>query len=215
MNRCRNAVSLLLVIMLNICISSSSLFSFSLLGSYQLSLAGSALALLAIGGFSGFSSAISFWLGRGLLRIALHGAGSAFGFLNGLPTLVGVAAMNYPRLVVVLVVGGSVAFWLHPVGLQAAAYPLLWVIPLLALFGKGVAARMIIGSFCAHIVGSLIWLYAGFLVSPAAWILLIPRVLVERVSLAAVALLVSVISSGFSRSFYNQKIEKQPVCDVP
>jgi len=73
-----------------------------------------------------------------------------------------------------------ILFLIHPIGRQAWLYPMLWIIPLMATFGK---KRLILNSlgatFTAHAVGSTIFLYA-FGLTPQIWLGLIPVVLIER-----------------------------------
>ena len=71
-------------------------------------------------------------------------------------------------------------FLIHPIGRQAWLYPMLWIIPLIASYGK---KRLILNSlgatFTAHAVGSTIFLYA-FGLTPQVWLGLIQVVLIER-----------------------------------
>lgn len=73
-----------------------------------------------------------------------------------------------------------ILFLIHPIGRQAWLYPMIWIIPLMATFGK---KRLILNSlgatFTAHAVGSTIFLYA-FGLTPQIWLGLIPVVLIER-----------------------------------
>ena len=73
-----------------------------------------------------------------------------------------------------------VLFLIHPIGQKAWLYPLIWLIPLAASFGK---RRLILNglgaTFMAHAVGSVIFLYA-FGLTPQIWLGLIPVVLIER-----------------------------------
>ena len=73
-----------------------------------------------------------------------------------------------------------VLFLLNPIGRQAWMYSLIWLIPFFATFAK---KRLILNSlgatFCAHAVGSVIFLYS-FGLTPAIWMSLIPVVFVER-----------------------------------
>lgn len=73
-----------------------------------------------------------------------------------------------------------ILFLINPIGRQAWAYSLIWLIPFLAGFGK---KRLILNSlgatFTAHAVGSVIFLYS-FGLTPAVWISLIPIVFIER-----------------------------------
>jgi len=73
-----------------------------------------------------------------------------------------------------------VLFLLNPIGRQAWLYPMIWLIPFFASFGK---KRLILNSlgatFVSHAVGSVIFLYAFGLTS-AIWLSLIPVVFLER-----------------------------------
>ena len=73
-----------------------------------------------------------------------------------------------------------ILFLLNPIGRQAWLYPLIWLIPFVATFGK---KRLILNSFGAtfvsHAVGSTIFLYA-FGLTPQIWLSLIPVVFIER-----------------------------------
>lgn len=73
-----------------------------------------------------------------------------------------------------------VLFLLNPIGRQAWAYSLIWLIPFAATFFK---KRLILNSlgatFTAHAVGSVIFLYT-FGLTPAIWMSLIPVVFIER-----------------------------------
>lgn len=77
-------------------------------------------------------------------------------------------------------------FVVHPIGMGAWAYTLLWLVPVvlwaksnLSLFEKALAS-----TFIAHAVGSVIWLYTLPSLS-SFWISLIPIVLAERFFFAA------------------------------
>jgi len=71
-------------------------------------------------------------------------------------------------------------FLLNPIGRQAWLYAAIWLIPFAVSFGK---KRLILNSlgatFCAHAIGSVIFLYT-FGLTPAIWIALIPVVFIER-----------------------------------
>jgi len=73
-----------------------------------------------------------------------------------------------------------ILFLLNPIGRQAWAYSLIWLIPFAACFGK---KRLILNSmgatFTAHAVGSVIFLYS-FGLTPSIWMSLIPVVFIER-----------------------------------
>jgi hypothetical protein len=115
---------------------------------------------------------------------------SAFSVARFLPMLAaayyfGVVKKN-KRFGIVLPVLGMLLFWLHPIGIEAWGYPLLWLIPILATFfaEKHLFLRSLGATFQAHVVGSVAFLYA--IGMPAeAWWALIPIVLVERGIFAA------------------------------
>lgn len=73
-----------------------------------------------------------------------------------------------------------VLFLINPIGRQAWLYPMIWLIPFAATFGK---KRLILNSFgatfTAHAIGSTIFLYA-FGLTPQIWLGLIPVVFIER-----------------------------------
>lgn len=71
-------------------------------------------------------------------------------------------------------------FLLNPIGRQAWAYSMVWLIPFTATFFKRKLILNSLGAtFTAQAVGSVIFLYA-FGLTPAIWISLIPVVFIER-----------------------------------
>ncbi|MCD4739807.1 hypothetical protein K8R43_01295 [archaeon] len=75
-------------------------------------------------------------------------------------------------------------FWAHPIGAQAWAYPLYWLIPIATLWKKdNLLLRSLGTTFTAHAVGSVAFLYA-FSTVPALWWGLIPIVFIERMLFA-------------------------------
>lgn len=87
-----------------------------------------------------------------------------------------------------------VLFTVHPVGSQAYAYSFFWIIPVIALCipHQNFFFYALGSTFTAHAVGSVLWLYAGLVPNPAAWLALIPVVIVERCMMA----------SGMTLSYY-------------
>lgn len=81
---------------------------------------------------------------------------------------------------------GMVLFWAHPIGADAWAYPLLWLIPIVATFisEKHIFLRSLGATFQAHVVGSVAFLYTVGMPAEVWWGL-IPIVLVERGIFAA------------------------------
>lgn len=73
-----------------------------------------------------------------------------------------------------------IAFWLNPIGQQAWAYALYWLIPIAAKFlPDRLVLRSLGSTFTAHAVGSVLFLYT-IPTAPALWLALIPVVAIER-----------------------------------
>lgn len=71
-------------------------------------------------------------------------------------------------------------FLINPIGRQAWAYSLIWLVPFMATFFKNKLILNSLGAtFTAHAVGSVIFLYS-FGLTPAVWMSLIPVVFIER-----------------------------------
>ncbi len=129
---------------------------------------------------------------------------------NGIPTFFGCAMMHVSRRCArIAFLIGAFFFLIHPIGSQAYVYPVIWAIPFFATYVPGSLAQLCIGTFSTHMMGSLIWLYGGCLVSPVIWRMLPPIVLVERcimISLAAVLFyLLSTVCFWLRRSRYAGK----------
>lgn len=121
---------------------------------------------------------------------------------KGLPTLAAIysAQCTAPSwrsalLNIGIPVAAATAFVVHPVGHIAWVYSLFWIIPvggeLLRI--KGVTSlfnRLLTGTFIAHAVGSVIWLYL-VPTTAATWFALLTIVPVERFVFASGATLVA------------------------
>ncbi|MFH1133190.1 MAG: hypothetical protein V1735_01735 [Nanoarchaeota archaeon] len=112
--------------------------------------------------------------------------GKAFTLINVLrllPMLFAVYFFWRKKSAVVMAIvplAAMILFWAHPTGSQAWLYPLLWTIPVLALFFKNsLLWRSFGATFTAHAVGSVIWLYTVPM-DAGQWVALIPQVLLER-----------------------------------
>ncbi|MGE0207035.1 MAG: hypothetical protein AB7R69_04255 [Candidatus Babeliales bacterium] len=104
-----------------------------------------------------------------------------------IPTLCGAAYWSGNRLFfrLLLPLLCMVLFLVHPVGNQAWAYSLYWLIPV-ALYWfsqEYVVLHALANSFIMHAVGSVIWLYCVPM-SAEHFMALIPVVLVERMIIA-------------------------------
>lgn len=119
--------------------------------------------------------------------------GKTFNFVNVmrlLPMLAAVyyfgtmgKARNYSLAIPLIAMA---LFVLNPIGSQAWAYSLYWLIPVFcaivkpdSLFFKALGA-----TFMAHCIGSIVWLYFVNPMTPELWLALIPVVAVERLSFA-------------------------------
>lgn len=93
--------------------------------------------------------------------------------------------LRSPAVVAAVPVLCMLAFWLHPTGAGAWAYPFYWLIPAISLlFPKRLFMRSLGATFTAHAIGSTLWLYT--VPMPAeAWLALIPIVAYERLAFAA------------------------------
>lgn len=102
-----------------------------------------------------------------------------------------------------LIVACFTAFGVHAVGSQALAYTLFWFIPLLStvIAHRNTFFHALASTFTAHAIGSVIWLYSIGPVSPAAWLALIPVVVVERLLFASGMTLCIYTVKAFTRIF--------------
>ena len=93
---------------------------------------------------------------------------------------------NHWSVHVALPLACMAAFILHPVGGQAYAYSLYWLIPVVLYFinKKHIFLRALRSTFIAHAVGSVLWIY-GVPMTSALWLGLIPVVFIERIVFAA------------------------------
>ncbi|MBP6869997.1 hypothetical protein KBC04_03890 [Candidatus Babeliales bacterium] len=109
-------------------------------------------------------------------------------FLHRLPIFFATIALRYWdfKISVLLPLLAILLFCVHPTGVQVFYYSWYWFIPMVIyFFGKDtIYCRALIASFVAHAVGSVIWLYCGF-IAPEVWTALMPLVIVERLIIAA------------------------------
>ena len=171
-----------------------------------------------VGSFSGFFSGINTVvplagcfgggfgaLGFGCLRalkFVFFGGGLSYALLaNCVPGLFAGLYWSHNGLLtrVLIPLLCMVLFVVHPVGGQAFAYSLYWLIPVaFYVSGKNNLFFTALGStFTAHAVGSVIWLYA-MPMAPVVWYGLIPVVAIERVLFAtSIVAMHNVISMAF------------------
>ena len=93
------------------------------------------------------------------------------------------------KIRILVLVLAIVAFIAHPVGRQIWYFSLFWTIPIIIKllpkkYGEKVFLRSLGATFTAHAVGGAMWNYIVPM-TPAAWILLIPMVIFERVLFAS------------------------------
>ncbi len=105
---------------------------------------------------------------------------------------------------VVLPIGCMLIFIAHPVGMNAFAYSLYWLIPPVFFFMKHenyfinlcfCALRI---TFIAHAIGSVLWLYM-MATTASFWIALIPTVACERFRLALLTVIIVGILKAVER----------------
>jgi hypothetical protein len=109
---------------------------------------------------------------------------SLFSVLRLFPMLFALAyfgsrTIRESRLVSAVPIACMALFWLHPVGAQAWAYALYWLIPLIATLKPSLISRSLGATFTAHAIGSVAFLYT-LPSAPALWIGLLPIVALER-----------------------------------
>lgn len=153
------------------------------------------VVLPVVGGLFGMAASVPMLIGYFLIR-------KIFGFAvitAGLPTLCATANWAYQKnnvlrvlLQLALPACCMGLFALHPVGGQAFAYALYWVIPMAIFFinrrVQSVFLVAISSTFIAHAVGSVMWLYT-MPMTAEQWLGLIPVVAVERLMFATGATL--------------------------
>jgi len=117
--------------------------------------------------------------------------GKEFSFINILRLFPMALAVIYfsrknNKFVSIIPIICIILFWLHPIGRAAWIYPLYWLIPAAVAFtrlNKHLFFNSLGSTFCAHAIGSTLWLYS-FGMTPQVWLMLIPIVAVERISFA-------------------------------
>lgn len=141
--------------------------------------------------FGSFFSASIALLLVGIALITKHGV-SVYAITFGFPTIIAtiswlaergstkpaLALKNILNVIIPLACMG--AFIIHPVGQQAWAYTLYWLIPPLLLLVKNNTLNAAIRiTFITHAVGSMLWVYT-VQTTPEFWLALIPIVAFER-----------------------------------
>lgn len=152
-----------------------------------------------IGILAGGAGAMAFFCVRTCVHVGMAATMPAFVFACHLPTLAAALYLSSlhttqytidftKKLLLALIpLSCIVLFCIHPVGCQAWAYSLFWVIPVATLFinHTNLFTHMLGSTFTAHAVGSVVWLYCGPMLTPAMWLALIPVVMLERLLLAS------------------------------
>jgi hypothetical protein len=87
------------------------------------------------------------------------------------------------RIKIIVPILALIAYFAHPIGMQAPWYALYWLIPIITAFIPVFFAQALGATFVAHAAGTIIYLYAGKL-SYQAIVMLTPIVLVERLTYA-------------------------------
>jgi len=125
--------------------------------------------------------AVSAFLVRALNVIIFHQKLDLLTIIRFLPAMLAAAYFGLKTKKTAIVFPICIAlFLLNPIGRQAWAYSLIWLIPFATTFFKNKLILNSLGAtFTAHAVGSVIFLYT-FNLAPSAWIALIPVVFIER-----------------------------------
>jgi hypothetical protein len=136
------------------------------------------------GAFLGIIGATCVMLGKGALTLLAGGSFSSLHYLAyHVPGLVAAYYWASPSGMVRLGVplAAMLLFIMHPVGGVAWVYAMYWWIPIIIYASRthGIFWQALGSTFAAHAVGSVIWLYTVPMTA-AAWIALMPLVVVER-----------------------------------
>ena len=120
--------------------------------------------------------------------------GASFNFLTILRLLPMLFAAWYfgtkkDKLSFLVPVAAIILFVMHPVGRQVWYFSLFWTIPMIVKllpkkYGEITFLKSLGATFTAHAVGGAMWNYIVPM-TPAAWILLIPVVIFERLVFAS------------------------------
>lgn len=192
-----------------------------IVGSWAAFFSATSIATPLVGAFTGIGGTIVVFALSMIVRLLISGTMPFIFLAYHIPGLCASAyfasssvaiRMGIPLLSMAL-------FIAHPVGGQAWAYTLYWLIPVALYFiRKDSLFITALGStFTAHAVGSVIWLYANPM-TPGAWLALIPVVLVERLIFASgMVVLYYVLSSAKilysknSAALYSYFANEQPL----
>jgi len=175
---------------LGVCaIKMASIFKYSfVIGSSHAMFSGTTAATPLVGLFAGGLVSFAICASSILLRYVLFGMGSLHLFAFYIPGLFAGFYFAYEnkitRLFVPIVC--MLLFLLHPVGRQAFAYCLFWLIPVGIYFVRSntIFLHTLASSFIAHAVGSVIWIYT-MPMTAGVWYALIPIVCLERLVIAS------------------------------
>lgn len=144
-----------------------------------------------LGAFSSAQELLFITAGRTLLYIGAHPLMGFFGALYHIPSLCGALYLqktlsHQNRLIRFIVPLICIALFVAtPVGGQAWAYSIFWLIPAaIALFPRTtVFTAALASTFMTHAAGSVLFIYVTPM-TPAFWIALMPVVLLERCGFA-------------------------------
>jgi len=156
-------------------------------GSSRALFSGSAAATPLVGFFGGGLVSLAICSISILLRYLVFGIFSLHILAFYLPGLCAALSMTYQNIFfrLLLPIVCMILFIVHPVGGQAFAYSLFWLIPVAIYFvkSKNIFLHALASTFVAHAVGSVIWLYT-IKMNAVVWNSLIPIVALERLAIA-------------------------------
>lgn len=144
-----------------------------------------------IGSCSGFLGASLFFFVRSIVTALTLPHLGLFILLYHIPSFFGAVAFSNPTqafstykkiFLIFTILVCATLFIAHPVGMQAAPYALLWLIPLVLLVQKKsrVFFQALTSTFITHALGSVITLYTANTLTHTQWISIMPIALVER-----------------------------------
>ncbi len=145
------------------------------------------IAMPTVGAFGNKVTTTAVFIARFFIQLLLFGVFSFHTLAYHIPGYCAALYWNTQHwsIRLFLPVACMVLFILHPVGFNAFAYALYWLIPIGLYFipHNNTFLTALGSTFTAHAIGSVIWLYTVPMTS-AMWLSLIPVVFIERILFA-------------------------------
>ena len=165
----------------------AQIFSFNwIVGSWLSTFSFSSMMAPALACQFGLTGIFLYFLFKAGLLCCVSGMGFLLFFIHRLPLFCAGFVFTRRSYVfnILIPISCQILFVCHSVGMQAWPYCLYWFIPVLCFFMEdNVWIRALAGSFVAHAVGSVVWLYSVH-IPAVVWLSLIPIVFCERILIA-------------------------------